>query len=161
MVLTRSGGTGMPRSPFAPLYLTNLIYNLHYSALLGYNQIMAKKYGRPTVYKEEYCDLLVDHMEQGLSYESFAGLIGVTRDCLYKWEKAHPDFLYNKRVGKEKMTLFFEQMGIDAMTGKIEKFNAPTYIFTLKNKIGWTDKQEVSIDSGKIEINISEEDNKL
>jgi hypothetical protein len=107
------------------------------------------KVGRPSKYKEEYCDMLIDHMAAGLSYESFAGLLGVTRDCLYKWESMHENFLYSKKVGKEKMLLYFERMGLSMAAGKLKGGNAATYIFTMKNKCGWTDKleQEIVADS--------------
>lgn len=98
--------------------------------------------GRPTKYKKEYCDRLIEHMKLGMSYESFAAELRVTRDCLYKWEKSHPDFLYAKKIGKELMLSYFEKMGIHAMSGKIKNFNASTYIFTMKNKCNWSDKIE-------------------
>lgn len=91
-------------------------------------------------------------MSNGFSYESFAAKLGVTRDCLYKWEKSHPEFLYSKKVGKEKMLLLFEQIGLDAMMGNIEKFAASTYIFTMKNKCGWKDSVEQEITGGGIQI---------
>lgn len=117
----------------------------------------AKKVGPPFKYKKENCELLVDHMTKGLSYESFAGLVGVTRDCLYKWEKAHVEFGEAKRVGKEKMLLLFERMGIQAMAGKIKGFNAATYIFTMKNKCGWSDKLDVEQTISEIKIDIDDE----
>lgn len=110
-------------------------------------------FGRPSKFKEEYCDMLIKHMEQGLSYESFAGLVSVTRDCLYKWEKMHESFFYSKKVGKEKMALFYERLGLSGMVGKIPGFQNSTYIFTVKNKLGWTDKQEVeSNNTGEIKL---------
>lgn len=99
--------------------------------------------GKPHKFKEEYCDMLVKHMEQGLSYESFAGLIGVTRDCLYKWEGRHESFLYSKKIGKEKQLLTLERIGLKGITGGLPGFNASSYIFTMKNKCGWSDKQEI------------------
>jgi len=111
--------------------------------------------GRPSKYKEEYCEMLIDHMERGLSYESFAAKLRVTRDCLYKWEKMHPNFLYAKKTGKELMLLFFEELGIQAMAGKIKNFPNSTYIFTVKNKCGWKDTIENEIKSEGIKINFS------
>lgn len=111
--------------------------------------------GRPSKYDTKYCQMLIDHMSQGLSYETFAGLIGVTRDCLYKWEQKHDEFLYSKKVGKEKMLLLLEKIGLKAMTGGIDGFNASTWIFTMKNKAGWSDKVEEKTESSnriKVEI---------
>jgi hypothetical protein len=109
---------------------------------------MAKKKGRPLKYKQEFCDLLIEHLSRGLSYESFAADLDVTRDCLYKWEKQYPDFLYAKKVGQEKMTKFYEQMGIALMTGKL-KGNVTAWIFLCKNKIGYADKTEITGNTDK------------
>jgi len=48
--------------------------------------------GRPTDYRAEYCEMLVEHCRGGLTIGSFAGLIDVNRDTLYQWAKAHPEF---------------------------------------------------------------------
>lgn len=99
--------------------------------------------GRPTDYKPEYCEMLIEHMSHGYSYESFAGKLRVARDTLYNWEKLFPDFSYSKKVGKEASLLRWETIGLDGIEGRIEKFSAPTYIFTMKNRHNWTDKVEV------------------
>lgn len=118
------------------------------------------KMGRPPKYKKAFCEQLIDHMSKGLSYESFAATLRVTRDCLYKWEKRHPDFFYAKKVGAELKLLFFEKMGLHGMTGKLKGFNASTYIFTMKNQCGWSDKVETDV-SGEININIDGDDSNL
>lgn len=104
------------------------------------------KYKKPAIqskYKPEYGPMLVEHLARGLSYESFAGEINVTRDCLYKWEKRHPDFIHYKNLGREKMLKFYEQMGIALATGKLQG-NVTAWIFLCKNKIGYTDKTEIT-----------------
>lgn len=116
--------------------------------------------GKPHKYKKEYCKMLEDHMAQGLSYESFAGLIGVTRDCLYKWEKRHPTFLYSKKIGQPKQLLMLEKIGMAGMTGKLPGFNTSSWIFTMKNKAGWADKLETE-SNGNISITIDNADNEL
>lgn len=59
--------------------------------------------GRPTKYKKEYCEMLVEFMGRPMPYEAFAGLIGVSFDVLYDWEKKHPEFLQAKKEGRAKM----------------------------------------------------------
>lgn len=103
------------------------------------------KGGRPELYKPEYCDMLIDHMSKGMSYESFAANLRVARDTLYEWEKRHKEFFDSKMIGKELMLSYFEKMGINAMTGKIKGFNAATYIFTMKNKCNWREKSETEL----------------
>jgi hypothetical protein len=118
--------------------------------------------GRPTKYKPEYCQMLIDHMNGGYSFESFAGLIGVAKQTLYEWIDANSEFLDAKEVGFEKSRLFWEKVGVDyiinqssstAGVGSESKaINSTVYIFNLKNRFPkeWRDRQEVE-HSGKID----------
>jgi hypothetical protein len=92
--------------------------------------------------------MLVEHMSRGLSYESFSADIDVTRDCLYKWEKKYPQFLYAKKKGQEKMTKLLEGIGLSLATGKLQG-NVAAWIFLCKNKIGYTDKTEITGNADK------------
>lgn len=97
------------------------------------------KYSGRMKYQPEYCDRLIEHMSKGLSLDSFAGSIGVSVDCIHNWAKEYPDFAEAKKIGFAKMLLFFEEMGLGGQTGEFEKWNASTYIFTMKNKCKWSD----------------------
>lgn len=91
-------------------------------------------FGRPTKYKPEYCQMLIDHMSQGLSYESFAASISVSRETLYQWEKDQPDFSYSKKIAKGGSLLFLEKLGLNGAQGKIKGFNVASWIFICKNR---------------------------
>ena len=67
--------------------------------------------GRPTDYKPEYCEMLIKHMAEGLSFECFAALVDTSRETLYNWTEKHPEFLYAKKRGLEKCQLFWEKLG--------------------------------------------------
>ena len=103
------------------------------------------KVGRPSVYKPEYCQMLIDHMASGLSFESFAGLIGVCRATVYNFEK-HPEFLDAKKIAFERNRLFWEKVGVEGMFmgGKDNPFNATVWVFNMKNRFNWSDKKETS-----------------
>lgn len=120
--------------------------------------------GRPTIYEQRFCDLLIDHMEKGFSYESFAGLVGVSKQTIYDWEKANPEFLDSKKIGVEKSRLFWETQGIEGIytTETFEQdengsrstkraLNSPVWIFNMKNRFKdeWKDKQETEL-SGSV-----------
>lgn len=115
-----------------------------------------KSAGRPSLYKPEYCQQLLDHMTNGLSFEAFAGVIGVTRGTLYNWVEEHEDFAEAKAVALEKARLFWEKLGIDNalnvseswhMGGsKSKSLNATIWIFNMKNRFGWRDKQHDEVD---------------
>lgn len=111
--------------------------------------------GRPTDFKEEYCDDLIDHMARGYSFESFAAVVRVNRDTIYHWTKIHPSFSDAKEEAFEQSRLFWEQKGIEGLfntsevdrgagTSSSKSMNAAVWIFTMKNRFPneWKDKHE-------------------
>ena len=119
--------------------------------------------GRPSKYDPKYCQMLIDHMELGLSYESFAGLIGVARQTLYDWEKVNPAFLDTKKIAAEKSLLWWEQKGIDGLFSEEKgiKINATIWIFNMKNRHNWKDKTEIEQTTKEIKIIIGEDESDL
>jgi hypothetical protein len=114
--------------------------------------------GRPTKYCPTYCEALVKHMKLGLSYECFAGKIGVCRDTLYEWEKVHPKFSDSKRRGYATSLLWHEKQMNDQITGK-SKGSTSSLIFAMKNKFEdlYSDKKEIKHEG--VAINISPDEN--
>jgi hypothetical protein len=49
-------------------------------------------FGRPTQYRPEYCQLVIERMGQGVSLTAFAGSIGVSKNAVYEWIRAHAAF---------------------------------------------------------------------
>lgn len=111
---------------------------------------------RPTSYKREYCDLLIKHMAKGLSFESFAGRVGVSRRVLYDWLDSHEEFLHAKEIGIEKSLLKWEIAGVRGhfvekvrdeeshsgyRTDKLQIIPS-VWIFNMKNRFGWRDRQK-------------------
>jgi hypothetical protein len=98
---------------------------------------------RPTKYKKEFDELLIKHMESGMSFMSFAALVGVNVDTLYEWERKQKSFSEAKQVAFNKNLLFWERLGVAGTAGKIHNFNSTTWIFNMKNRHGWRDRREV------------------
>lgn len=73
--------------------------------------------GRPSEYQPRFCEQLVDHMAQGFSFESFAGVVGVSKQTLYNWAEAHAEFLDAKERGTEQCRLWWEDLGIEGVQG--------------------------------------------
>ena len=98
----------------------------------------AKKLGRPTLYRPEYCQMLIDHMSKGHSLESFGAMIrgGVDKDTIYEWIKKHPDFSVAFREARQKAMIWWEKIGMGQAAGKV-KGNSGTWIFWMKNRFGW------------------------
>lgn len=112
-----------------------------------------KRLGAESKYKEKYCEMLIEHMAQGLSYESFAGTIGVNRDTLYEWQKKFPEFDEAKKHGRDKSLLFWESLGIKNIINRSEgvpggginatSLNATVYRLNMINRFQWKDKADV------------------
>lgn len=98
--------------------------------------------GRPTKFHPKYCDKVIEHMKQGLSIESFAATIGVSKQTLYTWKEVYPEFLDAIKKGEAQSLLFWERKGIDAVNGKIPGFNSAIWIFNMKNRFKWTDRSD-------------------
>lgn len=64
-------------------------------------------------FKTKFCSMLMEHMRDGLSYASFAGVAGVCRDTLYEWEKLHPDWASTKKLAWELCRLYWDKKARD------------------------------------------------
>lgn len=97
--------------------------------------------------------MLIDHMENGLSYETFAAIVNVSKQTLYDWEKANPEFLDSKKHGVMKSQLFWEKAGMDGLfiNDKDTKFNSTVWVFSMKNRFNWRDKQQVESENVNVE----------
>lgn len=123
---------------------------------------------RPSTYDPKYCDLLIAHMRQGFSFESFGGDLGVHKDTLFDWCNKHEDFMEAKRIGQTLSLKFWEELGMKGMMGlPIEiqlkdkqgniktitgkTFNPTIYNFTMKNKHRWMDRTDVTSAGEKVQ----------
>ena len=134
--------------------------------------------GRPGLYKPEYCALLIKHMSQGLSYESFAGEIGVCIATLYNFEEKYPDWSRAKDKGRSASRNRLEKLGLQGMLGyrtvkdpktkeitqvPYTTFNTTNYIFTMKTRHGVgveesdSNKTEVTVNVNEAPIKTDEE----
>jgi hypothetical protein len=117
-----------------------------------------KVVGRPSKYDPSYCEALIHHMEDGLSYESFAGRISVNIDTLYEWEKVHEEFSEAKKVARAKQLLANERTLHMMAKGKIRDCNVTAQIFLMKNCHKWTDRQEQTIDQKVVQVSLNYKD---
>jgi len=99
-----------------------------------------RKQGQPTKYEKKYDAMLILHLSKGFSYNIFAAEVKVHVDTLYEWEKNNPSFSDAKREGLLLSQRFWESLAIKALL-KNERFNTAAWIFCMKNKFGWRDKQ--------------------
>lgn len=119
-------------------------------------------------YKQEHCDLLIEHMAQGYSFESFGAVIKVGRNTLYLWAREIPDFREAKEVGEAMALKFFETAIKSASTDQSidekilqhsfdpKKINVPTMQWFIKNRFHsvYSEKNITVIEGGDKPVQI-------
>src|SRR5690348_12135752 len=107
-----------------------------------------------TKYKSDFCVDVVKYGQEGLSKTQIASKLGISYTTLHSWEKDP-----NKLEFKNSMDLattcaeaYWEVIGLQGTKGVLPKFNATSWIFTMKNRFRerWRD-----VDTQKIELSNS------
>ena len=95
--------------------------------------------GRPTLYRREYCDHIVEAMATGLSAEAATAKIGISARSLFNWQRRHPEFLQAIQEGRQKCLLSWEERVIGIANSEPGNLQAVT--LALKNRsraaYGW------------------------
>ena len=120
----------------------------------------AKKPGCPSKYCDTFPPMLFKHMAEGLSFASFGGLpkVKVSNVTLYTWLDVHPEFLKAKQEGEAASRYFWENLGRLGCVGKLPGFNLGAWVFNMKNRFGWRDRQDVELSGrggGALEIDVT------
>ena len=94
---------------------------------------MAKK-----VYDPKMCDRLLLLMKSGCSITEVAADLGVSRNTLYAWEKdpKKPEFTEAMDMGKQLSEAWWTAQGRLCTIGVLAKFNANSWIYTMKCRFG-------------------------
>jgi hypothetical protein len=103
------------------------------------------KIGRPTNYKPEYCQRVLDLGNQGYSLAMIIADIGAgSRQTIENWKKAHPEFLDAITRAHELALAHWERLGL-ANTGNRE-FNSNLYRIIMAARFaadGYREKQVI------------------
>lgn len=105
-------------------------------------------FGRPTKYHPSFCQMLVDHMAHGYSFESFAAVAKVHKETLYAWSsEGNPSFIADfseaKKIAFDENLLFWEKQGIENLLSfKGTIFNTSLWIFNMKNRHKWSNQED-------------------
>lgn len=103
--------------------------------------------GRPSVYKEEYCERIVDLGLRGASVVEMAFELGVTKQTLHNWTDAHPDFLDAFTRAKMASQVWWERKGRDGMEKPSQEFQASIWSRSMAARFpeDWTEKQRQEV----------------
>lgn len=111
--------------------------------------------GRPSAYNPSYCDVVVRLGADGYSKARMAAHIGVAKQTIDNWAKAHPDFLDALTRANTLSQAWWEQ---EAQNGlKNREFNAGIWDKSVKSMFrdDYTERtinEHVGKDDGPIEI---------
>ena len=80
--------------------------------------------GRPTKYRPEYCDKVIQWGKQGYSKTEMADELGVGRRALYDWVKEHSEFSHALEIAMASSEAWWEREARVGITQPTKEFNA-------------------------------------
>jgi hypothetical protein len=86
-------------------------------------------FGRPSLYRPEYCQRAIDYMGQGFSLTALAGHLGMSKDAIYDWINLYPDFRHAVNMGRAARVAALEAKLLATSQG----VGVTAAIFALKN----------------------------
>jgi hypothetical protein len=120
--------------------------------------------GRPSSYRPEYCDLIIEAGKEGWSLTATAAKIGVHRATLFDWGTAHPEFGDALKLHKAHRAHWWEERLREVAMGGGAPGQVTACIFGLKNAVPeeWRDVQHQHLEhtgkeSGPVKYELSPE----
>jgi len=87
----------------------------------------------------KFCDMLIEHMRKGYSFESFGAKAGCGTERLYEWVKDNEIFANAKLHATALCREFWEEIGImRSKTIGVNPGDSRTYALNMRNRFGWT-----------------------
>jgi len=101
--------------------------------------------GRPTKYKPEYCERIIELGKQGYSYAEIAADLEVDKASLYDWAAAHEEFSTALRAAKTYEQAWFEREARSNM--KNRDFNANLWYRSAASRFrdDYTERKETQV----------------
>ena len=101
------------------------------------------KFGTPEKRRAMW-DAFCQHGADGYSIKSFPLC---DEDTCYSYAERFPEDCPRSEFNdaKRKGLLFWEKIGTAGATGKLDGFNATSWIFNMKNRAGWSDKVDTTM----------------
>jgi hypothetical protein len=97
--------------------------------------------GRPSEYRPEYDEMVIECMAQGLSLTAFAGMVRVSRETVYRWKSAHSTFRDAVSRGETARNLHLERKLLAARYGA--QCSAAQFALRNANPDEWKDLRAV------------------
>ena len=108
--------------------------------------------GRPSEYRPEFCEQVIEYGSRGKSVAWMAAELGVSRECIYEWARVHPEFSDAITQAKLKSQRWWEDMGQDNMLLPPGQgtMNASIWSRSMAARFpeDWREKQETTLKGG-------------
>ena len=104
--------------------------------------------GRPTDYRQEYCEKVIELGRDGKSFAQMCSHFDIARSTIDEWARVHPEFSEALSRAKAHAQAWWEETGVKGMTA--DKFNAVVWKKSVEARFreDYTERQEVSGPSG-------------
>lgn len=107
------------------------------------NNKLTCKMGRPTKYKPEMCERVIElMMEHGYSHAEMARELGIHYTTLLDWAEYNEDFSYALKNGDAMAEAWWMTAGREALRNPKE-FNFQVWVANMNNRFGWSHKSQV------------------
>lgn len=97
--------------------------------------------GRPTDYRPEYCEKVIEYGREGLLPVSMASRLSVNKDTLHQWAKVHPKFSDAFNEARIHCEAFHMERAVQTAHGE-RSGNAPMTKFILSAAFGYRESAE-------------------
>ncbi len=103
--------------------------------------------GRPSHYRPEMCEKLLDLMAEGKTDTQTCAMLGISVDSLARYRRTYPEMAEAHAKGKLLQQAAWESLGMKGIMGEIKGFNATTYIFMMSNlfKTQYTQRADTAV----------------
>ncbi len=102
---------------------------------------MVREMGRPTKYKKEMCETVIELMKEGASQQEVLAVLDISNDTFYRWKKENEEFSETIKRGIQLSQAWWERKGRISLDDR--QFNSTLWYMNMKNRFKWADKQEV------------------
>ena len=103
---------------------------------------------RPTKYKVEFCDTVLELFKQGKSIAQICLRLDIAKDTFYHWKEKHEAFSDSVKMGEFFSQGWWEDQGQDGLwingAEGADKLNSTVWFMNMKNRFSknWKDKHE-------------------